>query len=41
MALKVDQDARPDLANRYQDYGWPALIIFAGRHRARETCRLH
>jgi len=27
--VRVDQDARPDLANRYRDYGWPATIIFA------------
>lgn len=26
--VKVDQDARPDLSNRYQDYGWPATIVF-------------
>ncbi|RYZ69430.1 MAG: thioredoxin domain-containing protein, partial [Proteobacteria bacterium] len=24
----VDQDSRPDLAARYEDYGWPATIIF-------------
>ncbi len=28
--LKVDQDARPDLSNRYQNYGWPATVVFAG-----------
>src|SRR5471030_430772 len=28
IALKVDQDARPDLASRYGDYGWPATIIY-------------
>ncbi|MBP9837800.1 MAG: thioredoxin domain-containing protein [Proteobacteria bacterium] len=28
LPLKVDQDARPDLSNRYRDYGWPATIIF-------------
>ena len=28
IAVHVDQDARPDLANRYEDYGWPATIIF-------------
>jgi len=28
LAVKVDQDARPDLSNRYEDYGWPATIIF-------------
>src|SRR5262245_28105120 len=27
--VRVDQDARPDLSNRYEDYGWPATIIFA------------
>lgn len=27
--LRVDQDSRPDLSNRYQDYGWPATIVFA------------
>jgi uncharacterized protein YyaL (SSP411 family) len=29
IAVRVDQDARPDLANRYQNYGWPATIVFA------------
>ncbi len=29
IAVRVDQDARPDLSNRYEDYGWPATIIFA------------
>jgi uncharacterized protein YyaL (SSP411 family) len=29
VAVKVDQDARPDLSNRYEDYGWPATIVFA------------
>lgn len=28
LAVRVDQDARPDLANRYEDYGWPASIVF-------------
>jgi uncharacterized protein YyaL (SSP411 family) len=28
IAVKVDQDARPDLASRYEDYGWPATIVF-------------
>jgi uncharacterized protein YyaL (SSP411 family) len=27
--LRIDQDSRPDLANRYRDYGWPATIVFA------------
>src|SRR5262249_17348944 len=26
--VKVDQDSRPDLSNRYEDYGWPATIVF-------------
>ena len=26
--VKVDQDARPDLGKRYEDYGWPATIVF-------------
>jgi len=28
IALKVDQNNRPDLARRYQDFGWPATIFF-------------
>ena len=28
LAVKVDQDANPDLAVRYGDWGWPATIIF-------------
>ncbi len=28
IAVHVDQDGRPDLANRYEDYGWPATIVF-------------
>jgi uncharacterized protein len=28
VAVSVDQDSRPDLANRYEDYGWPATIVF-------------
>lgn len=37
IALRIDQDLRPDLANRYRDYGWPATIIFApdGRELAK------
>lgn len=27
--VRVDQDANPDLSNRYGDWGWPATIIFA------------
>jgi uncharacterized protein YyaL (SSP411 family) len=29
IAVRVDQDARPDLSNRYEDYGWPATVVFA------------
>ena len=28
IAVRVDQDSRPDLANRYEDYGWPATVVF-------------
>ena len=28
IAVRVDQDARPDISNRYEDYGWPATVIF-------------
>jgi uncharacterized protein YyaL (SSP411 family) len=28
IAIHVDQDARPDLSNRYEEYGWPATIMF-------------
>jgi uncharacterized protein len=27
--LRIDQDLRPDLSDRYRDYGWPATIVFA------------
>jgi uncharacterized protein YyaL (SSP411 family) len=30
LAVQVDQDSRPDLSNRYEDYGWPATIVFRG-----------
>jgi uncharacterized protein YyaL (SSP411 family) len=33
LVVRVDQDARPDLANRYEDYGWPATIVFDGSGR--------
>ena len=29
LAARVDQDARPDLARRFERWGWPATIIFA------------
>ena len=33
MLIRVDQDSRPDLSNRYEDYGWPATVVFdAARH---------
>lgn len=28
IAVKVDQDSRPDLSNKYEKYGWPATILF-------------
>ena len=28
LAVRVDQDSRPDLSNRYEYYGWPATIVF-------------
>ena len=28
IAVRVDQDSRPDLSNRYEDYGWPATVVF-------------
>ena len=28
LPVRVDADTRPDLANRYEDYGWPATIVF-------------
>src|SRR5271154_4945363 len=30
ITVKVDQDSRPDLSNRYEDFGWPATIVFDG-----------
>ncbi len=29
VTVRVDQDANPDISNRYGDWGWPATIIFA------------
>ncbi len=29
IAVRIDQDAHPDISNRYGDYGWPATIVFA------------
>jgi uncharacterized protein YyaL (SSP411 family) len=28
LTVRVDQDARPDLSNKYEDYGWPATVIY-------------
>src|SRR5271155_5570144 len=28
LTVKVDEDSRPDLARRYENYGWPATVIF-------------
>jgi uncharacterized protein len=28
VAVRVDQDSRPDISNRYEDYGWPATVVF-------------
>ncbi len=28
IAVRADADATPDLANRYEDYGWPATVVF-------------
>src|SRR5690349_2191070 len=28
IAVHVDQDSRPDISSRYEDYGWPATIVF-------------
>jgi uncharacterized protein len=30
LLVRVDQDSRPDLSNRYEDYGWPATVVFNG-----------
>ena len=29
IAVRVDQDAHPDISLRYEDWGWPATIVFA------------
>lgn len=33
IAVRVDQDERPDLASRYEDYGWPATVVFDSHGR--------
>jgi uncharacterized protein YyaL (SSP411 family) len=37
VAVRVDQDSRPDISDRYEDYGWPATVIFdsSGRELAK------
>ncbi len=37
--VRVDQDSRPDLSTRYEDYGWPATIIFdaSGRELVKKS----
>ena len=29
IAVKVDQDSHPELSRRYEEYGWPATVVFA------------
>ena len=26
--VRVDQDSRPDISRRYENYGWPATVVF-------------
>ena len=28
IAVRVDSDSRPDIARRYENYGWPATVVF-------------
>ena len=37
--VKVDQDSRPDISLRYEDYGWPATIFFdsSGKELAKRS----
>ncbi len=30
LPVRVDQDSRPDLSLRYEEYGWPATVVFDG-----------
>ncbi len=39
IAVKVDHDERPDLANRYRNYGWPATIVFSADCALLTECR--
>src|SRR5262245_21702597 len=29
VAMRVDQDARPDLSLRYEEWGWPATVVLS------------
>lgn len=29
VALRVDVDARPDVASRYEEWGWPATVVYS------------
>jgi hypothetical protein len=33
IAVKVDQDGNPALSQRYEDWGWPATVLFDGAGR--------
>jgi uncharacterized protein YyaL (SSP411 family) len=33
IAVKVDQDGNPALSQRYEDWGWPATVMFDGKGR--------
>ncbi len=33
VTIQVDQDARPDISIRYEDWGWPATILFDSEGR--------
>jgi hypothetical protein len=33
IAVRVDQDSRPDISRRYEDYGWPATVVFNAEGR--------
>src|SRR5260370_27560790 len=41
VAVLVDEHSRPDLSNRYEDYGWPATIVFDADRRDRQAARLY
>jgi uncharacterized protein YyaL (SSP411 family) len=28
LPVRVDQDSRPDISRRYENYGWPATVVF-------------